>query len=289
MILSNPKKAVLLPLGFVKHMPIKFQQSFYQHVADITAVVEDEQLADPVAVFRDLVTEVLDSVHRSAINTSEEMYDLYDQADHFWQGTRHLFKAYRHSTNAKDATLANKALDMFQRMNCKRLLLSNAGAKLAALASNISAAWKPTDLTGTFLEGWVTQLNALATNYADALQKHVERGAQHVCFTERKMDLYESFEFLYLNFYTYMGNTGDLAIAQVFSDINDLIAWYTATAKAHATRVKNANENGNENGNENVNGNANENGNENDNEEENLSAEEEVKVNVDVNVDKEAE
>lgn len=285
MILSNPKKAVLLPLGFVKHMPIKFQQSFYQHVADITAVVEDEQLADPVAVFRDLVTEVLDSVHRSAINTSEEMYDLYDQADHFWQGTRHLFKAYRHSTNAKDATLANKALDMFQRMNCKRLLLSNAGAKLAALASNISAAWKPTDLTGTFLEGWVTQLNALATNYADALQKHVERGAQHVCFTERKMDLYESFEFLYLNFYTHMGNTGDLAIAQVFSDINDLIAWYTATAKAHATRVKNANENGNGN----VNGNENVNVNENEDEEENLSAEEEVKVNVDVNVEKEAE
>lgn len=285
MILSNPKKATLLPLGFVKHMPIKFQQSFYQHVADITSAVEDEQLADSVAVFRDLVNEVLDSVHRSAINTSQEMYDLYDQADHFWQGTRHLFKAYRHSTNAKDATLANKALDMFQRMNCKRLLLSNAGAKLAALASNISAAWKPTDLTGTFLEGWVTQLNALATNYADALQKHVERGAQHVCFTERKMDLYSAFEFLYLNFYTYMGNTGDLAIAQVFSDINDLIAWYTATAKAHATRVKNANENENANGNENVNGNANEN----EDEEENLSAEEEVKVNVDVNVDKEAE
>lgn len=246
MILSNPKKATLLPLGFVKHMPVKFQQSFYQHVADTVAAVEDEQIVDSVVVFRDRVSEVLDSVHRSALNTSQEMYDLYDTADHFWQGTRHLFKAYRHSTNGTDAKLATKALDMFQRMNCPRLLLSNAGAKLAALASNINAAWNTAALTGTFLENWVTQLNTLASDYATALQKHIERGAQHTCFTEHKMELYEAFEFLYLNLYTYVGNTGDLAMMQVFSDVNDLIAWYTATAKAHSTRVRNANASGDE-------------------------------------------
>ncbi len=36
-----------------------------------------------------------------------------------------------------------------------------------------------------------------------------------------------------------MGNTGDLNIAQKFSELNDLINWYTTTAKAHKTRVKN--------------------------------------------------
>ncbi|MCQ2349867.1 MAG: hypothetical protein MJZ98_05235 [Paludibacteraceae bacterium] len=253
MILSNNKKASLLPLGFVKHMPIKFQQSFYSHVSDLVANIQNEELVDSAAVFGDLVHEVLNQVNASAVSDAQEMYDLFTRAERFWQGTRHLFKGYRHSINTADAKLAEKALDMFQRMNCPRLLLSNAGAKLAALSNNINTAWKPTDLTGTFLETWAAQLATLAGDYSTALQKHIERGAQHVCYTERKMDLYEAFEFLYLNIYTFVGNTGDVQIAQVFADINDLIAWYTATAKAHATRVKNANANENENGNENPN------------------------------------
>lgn len=250
MNLTNQKKAVLLPLGFVKHMPVKFQQSFYSHVSDITETIEDEALVDDVALFRDLVAEVLNQVNSQAISDAQEMYDLYTRAERFWQGTRHLFKGYRHSTDTKEATLATKALDIFQRMECKRLLLSNAGAKLNALATNIANAWKPAEITGTFLENWKTQLTNLANEYATALQQHVERGASHVCYTERKMDLYDAFEFLYLHLYTQMGCTGDLLLAKLFSDINDLIAWYTATAKAHATRVKNANANDNDNDNE---------------------------------------
>lgn len=256
-MIIGSKKATLLPLGYLKYMPKKFLPTFYAHVCDIVGDIEDEAIVDSIVVFKDQVSETIQSLNYDSKAVTKELHDMCKRANQFWTNTRLLLRAYQVSADPAEATLAKKALALLDNVEKGRLLVSNAGKHIESLVASIDAAWTKAELQTTFLGKWRDQLETLATDYGQMMDRHVKDGANHVCFSERRDDLFASFDFLYLNLYTYVGNTGDLNISQKFSELNDLIAWYTATAKAHSTRVRNANANVNVNDNDNANDNAN--------------------------------
>lgn len=238
-MIKNSQKATRLPLGYVKHMPMKFLPTFYAHVCDIVGDIEDEAIVDSIVTFKDQVSETIQSLNYDSKAVTRELNDMCKRANKFWVNTRLMFRAFQVSTDPTEATLAKKALSLLNNVEKGTLLVSNAGKRIDALVAAIDAAWTKAELQPTFLGKWRDQLNTLATDYGQMMDRHVKDGANHVCFSESRGNLFDSFEFLYLNLYTYMGNTGDLNIAQKFSELNDLINWYTTTAKAHKTRMKN--------------------------------------------------
>mgnify|MGYP003291549225 CR=1 FL=1 len=98
---------------------------------------------------------------------------------------------------------------------------------------------RPADLTGSFLEGWRTQLTNVANDYFRVYQDRVDNGAAHQCFSEKKESVFDTFDFFYKNLYVCVGLTGDLSLTQLQSKINELIMIYTTISKSRATRIAN--------------------------------------------------
>lgn len=120
-----------------------------------------------------------------------------------------------------------------------KVMRTNASEMLTALMNNIDGAWKPADLTGTFMEGLRAQLTAVANDYQQVYQNRVDYGATHNCFTEKKDEVFATFEFFYMNLYVCVGLTGDVALAELQSKINELIMIYTTISKSRTTRMAN--------------------------------------------------
>ena len=232
------KKSALMPLGTIRKLPIAFQPTFYSKVVECTKGVGEPMLNDSIAVLADQVA-VLNQIvasGRSSDGKTVENALLYVQK--FWTSLHFVLKGYQRSTSQKDAVLATKALELYKNVQ-GRMLRTNALDQLTAFINNIDNAWKPEELAGTFLETWRAQLVAVANDYRQVYETRVDNGASHICFSEKKVEVFEAFHFFYLNLYVVVGLTGDLALSKVQSEINELIMIYTTIAKSRATRIAN--------------------------------------------------
>lgn len=234
------KKSALLPLSNIKKLPKAFLPTFYTKVVELAKGTNEQMLSDTIAVFADKVAEFNHIVEAPRSNYGKVVKDALVDVQRFWSSTRYLLKGYSNSKNPQEATLARKALDLFQRIPNK-VLRTNAAECLNALVDAFDAAWKPADLTGTFLENWRTQLTNVANDYLSIYQGRVDNGAKHMCFTEMKDDVFEAFDFFYMNLHVCVGITGDLSLMELQSKINELIMIYSTIEKSRATRIANQN------------------------------------------------
>ncbi len=239
-MIIQTKKTAYLPLSSIKRLPIAFQPTFYSKVVDLAKDVNEPMLVDSVAVLADQVAELNQIVEAPKGVDSRLVEDAVKRVQQFWVSTRYLLKGYKRSNNQQEAAMATKALDLLEHLPTK-VLRTNASELLNALVNNFDAAWKPADLTGTFLEDWRAQLAVVANDYAQVYQNRVDNGASHSCFTEKKCDVFQLFEFFYMNLYVCVGVTGDLALMQLQAQINELVIIYTTIAKSRATRIANRN------------------------------------------------
>lgn len=240
-MLVIPKKSALLPLGSIRRLPKAFMPTFYSKVVDLAKGTNEQMLTDSVAVLADKVAEFNRVVEAPQSNYGKVVGDAVADVQRFWSSTRYLLKGYSNSKNPQEATMARKALDLFERIPGK-VMRTNAAELLNALVTAFDAAWKPADLTGTFLESWRLQLSDVANDYLWLYQDRVDNGAAHLCFTEMKDDVFDTFEFFYLSLYVCIGMTGDLALIQLQSQINELIMIYSTISKSRATRIANQNQ-----------------------------------------------
>lgn len=232
------KQTAMMPLGAIRKLPIAFQPTFYSKVADLAQGVNEQMLSDSAAMFMDQVAELNKIVASGRSTDSKVVEDALLRVQRFWTSTHYLLKGYTRSTNPQEATMAKKALDLFKRIQ-GRMLRTNAYEMLMTLINNIDNAWTPTELSGTFLETWKAQLVSVANDYLQVYQNRVDKGATHICFTEKKLDVFETFRFFYLNLHVAIGLTGDLSLSQLQADINELIMIYTTISKSRATRKAN--------------------------------------------------
>ncbi len=239
-MLIIPKKSALLPLGSIRRLPRKFQPTFYNKVVELAKGTNEQMLSDSLAVLADQVAELNHIVGAPKGVDSKLVDDALTRVQQFWVGTRYMLKGYKRCSNPQEATLATKTLDMMDSLP-HRVLRTNASELLTTLLNNIDAAWKPADLTGTFMEGLKTQLTALASDYLKVYQDRVDNGAAHQCFSEKKGDVFSAFDFFYMNLHVCVGMTGDLTLMQLQSKINELIMIYSTISKSRATRIANQN------------------------------------------------
>lgn len=237
-MLIQTKKTAYLPLGSIRRLPIAFQPTFYSKVVDLVKGVNEPMLTDSSVILADKVAELNHIVESPKSDDSKLVDEAVTRVQQFWSSTRHLLKGYSNSINTQEATMARKALDILERLPNK-VLRTNASEMLTTLIDNFDAAWKPADLTGTFLETWRPQLATVANDYARVYQNRVDNGAAHNCFTEKKSDVFQTFEFFYMNLYVCVGLTGDLSLMELQSKINELIMIYTSISKSRATRIAN--------------------------------------------------
>lgn len=240
-MLVIPKKSALLPLGSIRRLPKAFMPTFYSKVVDLAKGTNEEMLTDSVAVLADKVAEFNRVVAAPQSNYGKVVGEAVADVQRFWSSTRYLLKGYSNSKNPQEATMARKALDLFERISGK-VMRTNAAELLNALVDAFDAAWKPADLTGTFLENWRTQLTNVANDYLSIYQGRVDNGAKHMCFSEMKDDVFEAFDFFYMNLHVCVGITGDLSLMELQSKINELIMIYSTIEKSRATRIANQNQ-----------------------------------------------
>lgn len=238
--ITNRKRMELRRLGYIKRLPMAFAPTFYQKVSELLAGVETEELVDSIAVFSDITTEMVNAVNATMpYDATEEAYREYLRCRAFYRATGSLFYAYSKSPVEAENVLGRKALALWNKVKDEPARRTNVAALMMSLADNISRAWTAQELTGTFLEGWKSSLTTCATRYAGLYQRRVEAAAERTFFTDYVENAFEAFQFLYYNIYTYVGNTGDVQIAEAFAEINDLIDTYTAIYKGRMTRIAN--------------------------------------------------
>lgn len=239
--ITTEKRTKVLPLSYIKYLPMAYAPSFYEKAAEVLQAVEDETIVDSIVVFKDLTQEFLTSMETATQKVAAEVIVEFDRISSLWRGVKHLFKAYATSYDAHEATLGKKALGLYQAIESEPMRRTNAAVLMQNLVSNISRAWNTSELTGTFLESWKTAMTSAATAYAAIYQNRLERAVGRTFFTDQRDKTYEAFEFAYFSLYTFAGNTGDLAASKVFAELNDLVVTYTAIAKARSTRIANKN------------------------------------------------
>lgn len=239
--IQSQKRTKMLPLSYIKYLPMAYSPSFFEKASEILKDIEDENIVDSIAVFRDQTQEFLSSLEKMSQTVAEEVIKEFARIQSLWRGVKHLFKAYATSYDASEATLGRKSLGIYHRLEEEPMRRTNAAVLMQNLVNGINRAWTPAQLTGTFLEKWVIAMTSAANDYAVIYQDRVERAVGRTFFTDYRERTYEAFEFAYLCLYTFMGNSGDLAASQAFSELNDLIATYTAISKARSTRIANKN------------------------------------------------
>lgn len=235
------KRTKVLPLSYIKYLPMAYSPSFFEKASEILKDIEEEGIVDSIAAFRDQTQEFLSSLEKMSQTVADDVIKEFGRIQSLWRGVKHLFKAYATSYNANEATLGKKALGIYQRLEQEPMRRTNAAVLMQNLVNGINRAWTPSQLTGSFLESWVTAMTSAANDYAAIYQDRVERAVGRSFFTDYRERTYEAFEFAYLSLYTFMGNSGDLAATQMFSELNDLIATYTAISKGRSTRIANKN------------------------------------------------
>lgn len=228
-------------LGYIKRLPATYAPTFYSKVQDLISEVDNESLVDSVAVLCDGITELNAQLNNNHMVNSVEVVEAFGQLEKLWYGTKHLFKAYSYSTNPSDVVLAKKAMALLNSIYTVPLRRTNIADLMVSLSETIGKAWTKQELQGTFIESWKTQLDNAADNYADLYQRSVVNRASMVYFTDLRDSVFQSFNFFYLNLFTYIGNTGDVQISQLFTELNQLITIFTSIQKAHITRVYNRN------------------------------------------------
>ncbi|MCQ2348864.1 MAG: hypothetical protein MJZ98_00105 [Paludibacteraceae bacterium] len=229
------------PIGFVNRMPMPYAPTFYMKVVDLVQGIEADELMDTVSVFCDSVSEFTTSLESDAQVDHEEIVEAFQRLRKLWTGTHRIFQGYTQSVNPAEALMAKKALSILKYYRQKTFKRTNAAENLIMLTNTITSAWTSAELQGTFIEEWRKSLVTAATDYADRYQRRIDRTNNHRCATDFMPQLFANFHFLFYSLYIYCGNTGDVAVSEIYENIKELVRIYSSIVKAHKTRVANRN------------------------------------------------
>ena len=138
-MLIQAKKSAFLPLGSIKRLPRAFQPTFYSKVVELAKGTNEQMLSDSITILADQVAELNQIVGAPRGADNKLVDDAVRRVQLFWSSTRHLLKGYSNSTNPQEATMARKALDLFERIPGK-VMRTNATELLTALVNAIDAA-----------------------------------------------------------------------------------------------------------------------------------------------------
>lgn len=245
----------ILSVGVIKRLQKPYVATFYQKVVDLVSGIEAESLVDTIAVFTDTVSEFTNSLRNDIEVDPEEVAEAFRQLRMMWNGTHRIFQGHTRSVNPTEAAMATKALALLKRYRQEHLKRTNAGEQILALTTSITNAWSASELAGTCIEQWSTQLVTAANNFTTLYQRRVSRTRAHLSVSQYSAKLFEQFYFMFFSMYVYVGSTGDVAVSEIFENIRELIDIYGRINKAHATFVANRNkakaeqENGTQSGN----------------------------------------
>ncbi|MDO4190682.1 MAG: hypothetical protein Q4D14_03210 [Bacteroidales bacterium] len=239
--ITSLKRNALLPLSYIKYLPMQFAPTFYEKAAVLFNNCSEATLLDSITRFDGIAQAFVADMEQEAVSLSEEVTAEFQRIRRLWGGVKHLFKAYSTSYNTANATLANKALALYDKLEETTIKRTNASVVLLSLVNSISDSWTTAELAGTFLEPWLSEITAAANAYASVYQRRVEHSAQRIYFVDRREACYEAFELVYMGLYVYAKNSGDQTALDLFAEVNELIMTYTAVTKARSTRINRRN------------------------------------------------
>ncbi|MDO4190971.1 MAG: hypothetical protein Q4D14_04730 [Bacteroidales bacterium] len=241
--ISSVKRTKVLPLSYVKNLPMVFAPTFYEKATSVLSACGEASLANFIANFDMQAQAFLADMEKLAVSPSEEVVSEFQRIQRLWRGVKKLFRAYSSSYNANEAVLAQKALALYEKCDSQSTFKrTNASAMVYNLVNSISDSWSTAELQGSFLQAWQTDLTTAANNYANIYQRRIESASQRAFFIDRRDQVFRAFEIAYLGLYAFALDTSDQGALDIFAELNELIVTYTSVSKARRTRISNRNQ-----------------------------------------------
>lgn len=237
----NKKNLAIMPLGYVKRLPVEFAPVFYNHVVDQLVDVDNPMLNNLVLAFRNETNSLNQLLMDEVIYKDSSVLDMFHQAEKVWQGVRYAIQSFCHCGEESVEQMAVRALEINGNHRVERLRRLDAAEQLNAFVAEIEDCFTPEELAESFLAYWINRLKTVSSEYTNLFQQRLERNAQRVYFTHQREVVHDKFNLLYLSIYVMVKESGDETLASLLANLNELIGIYTTIAKARKTRIYNQN------------------------------------------------
>lgn len=237
----NSKFLAIMPLGYIKRLPVEIAPVFYKKVQDCVSDIDDPLVAHAAQAFCKETEVLSQSLIDEVVYKDSGVAEAFHRTEQVWQGMRFAIQSYLYCGDESMAKTAEQALEIYDSYRETRLRRTNAADQLRSFVATMEEYFSAETIANSFLAFWLDRLKDEAAKYADIYLKSVERAANRVYFTHQREIVHECFKRLYLTLYVAITELGNENLKQRFAHLDSLIAIFTSVGKARSTRIYNKN------------------------------------------------